>query len=140
MKHFDIKLNDVIINSKDINQFLVKGKKSDAILYVKEKTNCTDEQAIEVVEEIYSVMKNIQQNTVSLWKTTKKEIKKDVIDCSSRSSPTPVQPNQPHCPYCNSTNLTKVSGTSRFASTLMFGIGSKKIGKQWKCNNCKSYF
>ena len=50
------------------------------------------------------------------------------------------QPNQPHCPYCNSTNLTKVSGTSRFASTLMFGIGSKKIGKQWKCNNCKSYF
>lgn len=140
MKHFDIKLNDVIINSKDIHQFLVKGKKSDAILYVKEKTNCTDEQAIEVVEEIYSVMKNIQQNTVSLWKTTKKEIKKDVIDCSSRSSPTPVQPNQPHCPYCGSTNLTKVSGTSRFASTLMFGIGSKKIGKQWKCNNCKSYF
>ena len=50
------------------------------------------------------------------------------------------QPNQPHCPYCNSTNLTKVSGTSRFASTLMFGIGSKKVGKQWKCNNCKSYF
>ena len=140
MKHFDIKLNDVIINSKDIHQFLVKGKKSDAILYVKEKTNCTDEQAIEVVEEIYSVMKNIQQNTVSLWKTTKKEIKKDVIDCSSRSSPTPVQSTQPHCPYCNSTNLTKVSGTSRFASTLMFGIGSKKIGKQWKCNNCKSYF
>ncbi len=140
MKHFDIKLNDVIINSKDIHQFLVKAKKSDAILYVKEKTNCTDEQAIEVVEEIYSVMKNIQQNTVSLWKTTKKEIKKDVIDCSSRSSPTPVQSTQPHCPYCNSTNLTKVSGTSRFASTLMFGIGSKKIGKQWKCNNCKSYF
>lgn len=50
------------------------------------------------------------------------------------------QSNQPHCPYCNSTNLTKVSGTSRFASTLMFGIGSKKVGKQWKCNNCKSYF
>ena len=48
--------------------------------------------------------------------------------------------NQPHGPYCNSTNLTKVSGTSRFASTLMFGIGSKKVGKQWKCNNCKSYF
>ena len=52
----------------------------------------------------------------------------------------PNTSNQPHCPYCNSTNLTKVSGTSRFASTLMFGIGSKKIGKQWKCNNCKSYF
>ena len=59
---------------------------------------------------------------------------------SSIPSPTPVQPNQPHCPYCNSTNLTKVSGASRFASTLMFGIGSKKVGKQWKCNNCKSYF
>ena len=51
-----------------------------------------------------------------------------------------TQSNLPHCPYCNSPNLTKVSGTSRFASTLMFGIGSKKVGKQWKCNNCKSYF
>lgn len=52
----------------------------------------------------------------------------------------PNTSNQPHCPYCNSTDITKVSGTSRFASTLMFGIGSKKVGKQWKCNNCKSYF
>lgn len=51
-----------------------------------------------------------------------------------------AEESKPRCPYCNSTNLTKVSGTSRFASTLMFGIGSKKIGKQWKCNNCKSYF
>ena len=51
-----------------------------------------------------------------------------------------AEESKPRCPYCNSTDITKVSGTSRFASTLMFGIGSKKVGKQWKCNNCKSYF
>lgn len=140
MKHFDINLNDIIINSKDIHQLLIKGKKSDAILYIKEKTNCTDEQAMEVVEEIYSIMKNIQQNTVSSWKSTTKQTEKVVIDCSARVTNSKPQPTQPHCPYCNSTNITKVSGTSRFASTLMFGIASKKIGKQWKCNNCKSYF
>lgn len=61
-----------------------------------------------------------------------------------RSSPSPkpssMPTNQPHCPYCNSTNVAKVSGTSRLASTFLFGIGSKKVGKQWKCNSCKSYF
>lgn len=62
------------------------------------------------------------------------------LHAPSKRAASKSQSNQPHCPYCNSTNLTKVSGTSRFASTLMFGIGSKKIGKQWKCNNCKSYF
>ena len=57
---------------------------------------------------------------------------------SPKPSSTPT--NQPHCPYCNSTNVAKVSGTSRLASTFLFGIGSKKVGKQWKCNSCKSYF
>ena len=44
------------------------------------------------------------------------------------------------CPYCQSTNTKKISGTSRFMSTGIFGLASKKIGKQWHCNNCKSDF
>lgn len=44
------------------------------------------------------------------------------------------------CPYCQSTNVKKISFTSRTISTGLFGLGSKKIGKQWHCNNCKSDF
>ena len=45
-----------------------------------------------------------------------------------------------NCPYCGSSNVIKVSTASRVVSTAAVGIASKKIGKQWKCNNCKSYF
>lgn len=44
------------------------------------------------------------------------------------------------CPYCHATNIRKISTTSRVASTLMFGLGSKKIGKQWHCDKCGSDF
>ena len=44
------------------------------------------------------------------------------------------------CPYCKSTNTKKISGTSRFMSTGIFGLASGKIGKQWHCNSCKSDF
>jgi Zn finger protein HypA/HybF involved in hydrogenase expression len=44
------------------------------------------------------------------------------------------------CPYCQSTDTKKISGTSRFMSTGIFGLASKKIGKQWHCNKCKSDF
>lgn len=45
-----------------------------------------------------------------------------------------------NCPYCKSTNVKKISASSRVGSVMMFGIFSKKIGKQWHCNNCKSDF
>ena len=44
------------------------------------------------------------------------------------------------CPYCNSMNVKKINGIDRAASTGFFSLGSKKIGKQWHCNTCKSDF
>ena len=44
------------------------------------------------------------------------------------------------CPYCQSTDTKKISKTSRFMSTGIFGLASKKLGKQWHCNKCKSDF
>ena len=44
------------------------------------------------------------------------------------------------CPYCLSTNTSKISAMSRVASTGLFGLGSKKMGKQWHCNKCNSDF
>lgn len=44
------------------------------------------------------------------------------------------------CPYCQSTNTKKISGASRWMSTGIFGLASGKIGKQWRCTDCKSDF
>lgn len=44
------------------------------------------------------------------------------------------------CIYCKSRNTKKISATSRLFSTGFFGLGSKKIGKQWHCNKCGSDF
>lgn len=44
------------------------------------------------------------------------------------------------CPYCKSTNVSKIGTLNRIASVGLFGLASKKIGKQWHCNHCKSDF
>lgn len=79
-----------------------------------------------------------------------------VIDCTLNKEPVPIDmdPQQQErvnyeaaeamrkvtCPYCGSVNVKKVSTISRMASVSFFGLGSKKVGKQWHCNNCKSDF
>lgn len=45
--------------------------------------------------------------------------------------------NIPKCPMCGSINISKISTISRATSIIGFGILSKKIGKQWQCNNPK---
>lgn len=45
--------------------------------------------------------------------------------------------NIPKCPMCGSTNISKISTLNRATSIVGFGILSKKIGKQWQCNNPK---
>lgn len=44
------------------------------------------------------------------------------------------------CPYCKSVNTTKISTTSKFVNTAVFGIFGTKRHKQWHCNNCNSDF
>lgn len=44
------------------------------------------------------------------------------------------------CPYCHSRNTSKIGAVSRMFSAGFFGLGSKKIGKQWHCNSCNSDF
>lgn len=45
-----------------------------------------------------------------------------------------------NCPYCKSTNTKKIGVISRSVSIGLFGLGSKKINKQWHCNHCGSDF
>lgn len=44
--------------------------------------------------------------------------------------------NIPKCPTCSSTNIKKVSGASKAASVVMFGLLSQKVKKTFHCNNC----
>ncbi len=44
------------------------------------------------------------------------------------------------CIYCGSTNVKKIGLLNRAVSTELWGLGSKKIGKQFHCNNCGADF
>ena len=59
---------------------------------------------------------------------------------SQSQQPTQSSTPQVTCPYCKSTNCKKISSGSRWLSTGLFGLSSKKIGKQWHCNSCGSDF
>ena len=44
------------------------------------------------------------------------------------------------CSYCGSTNVNRIGLLSRMVSVEFWGLASRKIGKQWHCNNCGSDF
>lgn len=43
----------------------------------------------------------------------------------------------PVCPLCGSKNTERISTMNRATSVAMTGLASGKIGKQYKCKNCK---
>lgn len=70
-----------------------------------------------------------------------KEKQSKYIDYTSFHNNVPIQPqtqqqNMPKCPTCGSTNIRRMSGVERGASIAAFGLFSKKINKNFKCNNC----
>lgn len=50
------------------------------------------------------------------------------------------QSRSPKCTYCGSTNIRKIGLLNRAISTELWGLGSKKIGKQFHCDNCGADF
>lgn len=46
----------------------------------------------------------------------------------------------PKCTYCGSTNIKKIGLLNRAISTELWGLGSKKLGKQFHCNHCGADF
>lgn len=51
--------------------------------------------------------------------------------------PAAPDPSAPRCPHCGSTNIERISTLDRAISVEMVGLASGKIGKQYKCKNCK---
>lgn len=50
------------------------------------------------------------------------------------------QSRVPKCTYCGSTNIRKIGLLNRAISTGLWGLSSKKIGKQFHCNHCGADF
>lgn len=130
--NFKITLNNIDVNSEDIFPYVKDGNVKNAILYMKEKTGCSQEEAYEVYKELKQMVK---AKPLQQWERDKYE--KEYKHSTQQQNPPKLQVT---CPYCNSTNTKKISTASRAGSILGFGILSKKIGKQWHCNNCGSDF
>ena len=60
------------------------------------------------------------------------------VQRQTQFQPAEQKSNVPHCPTCNSTNINKISGLSKAGSVAMWGLFSRKVHKQWHCNNCGS--
>lgn len=56
------------------------------------------------------------------------------------AAPQPVKPveekNVPKCPTCGSTNIRRVDGLERSMSFFLWGFGSRKVNKSYKCLHC----
>lgn len=46
----------------------------------------------------------------------------------------------PTCPYCGSKNTKSINSFDRLTSTMFWGLGNGKIGKQQHCKNCRKNF
>ena len=103
-----------------------------------------------IIFTIYNAMQKQQNKINRLKNKIKTQSQTHIVTHHVNSTdvyiPNKQQTNQQskiptiECPYCHSTNTHKLSTISRGTSTLMFGLASSKIGKQWHCNKCGSDF
>lgn len=129
MLDFDITLNEVTINSKEILKYVRNCRYNDAVLYMIEKTNCSTEEANEVVEEFKSIfIKNYHYKS-------EKETKKNTKAISSQKQQN-ISSNIPKCPTCGSTNIKKITAGQKLGGMIGFGIFSKTARSQFECKNC----
>lgn len=139
MKNFKIKLNQVEIDSEEVYKYVRKMQFENAINFIMDKTGCEQSEAQGVVDDLKDMMLHYRDSSVQARK-----IKDTCNNQRKQINPhsQPTKPSTPHvtCPYCHSTNTKKISTISRAGSIGLFGIFSKKVGKQWHCNNCGSDF
>lgn len=130
-----------IKDSSTLSNYIDHNEISKGILFITKITNCDENTAKLIWVNLCQYYENLEENFKKDHPEDYKDIKeigKQIGELSKLIQPTPS--NLPTCPYCGSVNVKKVSTISRMASVSFFGLGSKKVGKQWHCNNCKSDF
>lgn len=124
----NINIKDVIklVERPTPNSIIFGLKYEDAVL-VKQEFNDHDIEV--VIEEDYESKTQTVINTDAKGRIS--------IQNYNSLRPSSNYTNQPKCPMCGSTDISKISTLNRSASIMGLGILSKKIGKQWQCNNPK---
>lgn len=95
-------------------------------------------------EELYRQLKEIFPDTLDRTKFEKQMLYENRRRIRVQASDEILRAKYaglPNCPHCNNNySVRKVSTFSRVMSTGFFGLGSSKIGKQWHCSQCGTYF
>lgn len=68
MKAFPIIINNKQVISTDVYEFIKHGKSQNAIEYLVNETNCTEEEAIEVVNELKDLVQSNIKTTIEKHK------------------------------------------------------------------------
>lgn len=87
--------------------------------------------------DFIDAMIELKQKDIIEFKTKIAQFRAQVEQMNAAENVKKAEETTPKCPMCGSTNISKLSTLSRASSIIGFGILSKKIGKQWKCNNPK---
>lgn len=127
------------LTGRDRKEFL-NLRKEDRVVWIENKTNqlISDELKQKKTTYILGKKQELQSSTeiqnMSSFNAAMAH-GKAVLEGKDKGNPYGMA-----CPYCHATNIKKISTASRMISTGLFGLGSKKIGKQWHCCNCGSDF
>ena len=109
-------------NSSKMLEIIAKDKIIDGINFIMELTKCNLNDAKLIWVDLKMEYGTPDLNPYIESNITQKQNTKQYI---------------PKCPMCGSINIQKISELNRATSIIGFGILSKKIGKQWQCNNPK---
>lgn len=123
------------LTGRDRKEFL-NLRKEDRVVWIENKTNqlISDELKQKKTTYILGKKQELQSSTeiqnMSSFNAAMAHGKAILEEQSRRVT----------CSYCGSANVKKIGFVSRSVSTGLFGLGSKKLGKQWHCCNCGSDF
>lgn len=131
------------INNKEDNSktyCIINGEKKDVTYFVNKILDGSWNEDVlsfniklmnELDVSMLKFVKTVEQNNGAPAEYNDKSIKE------WKKKQEQKQELKPKCPMCGSTNIQKISNLNRTSSIIGFGILSKKIGKQWQCNNPK---
>lgn len=115
--NYPIKINGKTVMSDDIKKFLRKSQKTDAIQYIISETNCNENEALEIIEDIMHMQRLQSENIKSTNISNVRKVKN-------------YNNNILSCPKCGSQNIQIV----RRKWTLLAGFATSKVDRV--CANC----
>ncbi len=83
----------------------------------------------------YKMFMDTYREQIDDLKKYKEQRKENLIEGYKRKAE--AEAKIPKCPMCQSTNIEKISTTSSAVSIATVDLASGKIGKQYKCKECK---